>query len=114
MQSRLRSVHKLENATLLRILHGFSFRFSSLSAQFFFSVVDPLNVALKDTFCFSVFYLILKTVLVSVFYSKPQRLDVYVNDNLVAPTNAQWNAANTDYTLKKPVYAGTEALLAHT
>lgn len=66
-------------------------------------------MTLKDTFGFSVFYLILQSVLVSVFYSKPQRLDVYVNDNLVAPTNAQWNAANTDYTLKKPVYAGAEA-----
>lgn len=48
----------------------------------------------------------------SVFYSKPQRLDVYVDNSLVAPTNAQWNADNTDYTLKKPVYAGTKALLA--
>uniref|UniRef100_A0A8D0AIF4 PKHD1 like 1 n=1 Tax=Sander lucioperca TaxID=283035 RepID=A0A8D0AIF4_SANLU len=40
-----------------------------------------------------------------IFYSKPQRLDVYVNNNLVAPTNVQWNADNTDYTLKKPIYA---------
>ncbi|XP_039677098.1 fibrocystin-L-like [Perca fluviatilis] len=46
-----------------------------------------------------------ESVMVSVFYSKPQRLDVYVNNNLIAPTNVQWNADNTDYTLKKPIYA---------
>ncbi|XP_035847175.1 fibrocystin-L-like [Sander lucioperca] len=46
-----------------------------------------------------------ESIMVSVFYSKPQRLDVYVNNNLVAPTNVQWNADNTDYTLKKPIYA---------
>lgn len=44
--------------------------------------------------------------MVSVFYSKPQRLDVYVDNTLVPPTNAEWNAAQTDYTLKKPLYAG--------
>ncbi|KAM7384669.1 hypothetical protein PAMA_011836 [Pampus argenteus] len=41
--------------------------------------------------------------MVSVFYSKPQRLDVYVDDKLVPPTNAKWNAENTDYTLKEPI-----------
>nr|XP_055075555.1 fibrocystin-L-like [Misgurnus anguillicaudatus] len=40
-----------------------------------------------------------EAVRVAIFYSNPQRLDVYVNDNLVGPTNAQWNAAHTDYTL---------------
>uniref|UniRef100_A0A3Q3X6F5 Uncharacterized protein n=1 Tax=Mola mola TaxID=94237 RepID=A0A3Q3X6F5_MOLML len=45
-----------------------------------------------------------ESVLVSVFYSKPQRLDVYVANGLVAPTNAKWNADNTDYTLKEPIY----------
>lgn len=44
-----------------------------------------------------------------VFYSKPQRLDVYTDDVLVAPTNAEWNVANTDYILKKPTYPGTNA-----
>lgn len=44
--------------------------------------------------------------MVSVFFSKPQRLDVYVDDELVAPTNAKWNTDNSDYTLKKPIYAG--------
>lgn len=48
--------------------------------------------------------------MVSVFYSNPQRLDVYVDDQLVAPTNAEWNADNTDYTLKKPFYAGRNTL----
>ncbi|XP_076610974.1 PKHD1 like 1, tandem duplicate 1 [Chaetodon auriga] len=47
-----------------------------------------------------------ESVVVSVFYSKPQRLDVFVDNKLVAPTNAKWNADNTDYTLKKPTYAG--------
>lgn len=50
----------------------------------------------------------MQSVLVSVFYSKPQRLDVYTDNNLVAPTNAEWNADKTDYTLKKPVYPGTD------
>uniref|UniRef100_A0A667X934 PKHD1 like 1, tandem duplicate 2 n=1 Tax=Myripristis murdjan TaxID=586833 RepID=A0A667X934_9TELE len=47
-----------------------------------------------------------ESVLVSVFYSKPQRLDVYVDNNLVAPTNADWNADNSDYTLKEPMFPG--------
>ncbi|KAM9340526.1 fibrocystin-L-like [Symphorus nematophorus] len=47
-----------------------------------------------------------ESIVVSVFYSKPQRLDVYVDNKLVTPTNAKWNTAKTDYTLKKPVYAG--------
>lgn len=51
----------------------------------------------------------MQSVVVSVFYSKPQRLDVYVDNKLVAPTNAKWNADNTDYTLKKPIYEGTKA-----
>uniref|UniRef100_A0A3P8VH65 PKHD1 like 1, tandem duplicate 2 n=1 Tax=Cynoglossus semilaevis TaxID=244447 RepID=A0A3P8VH65_CYNSE len=46
-------------------------------------------------------------VLVSVFYSKPQRLDIYIDNQLVAPTNAEWNADNTDYTLKRPISPGT-------
>lgn len=47
-----------------------------------------------------------ESVLVSIFYSKPQRLDIYVNNQLIAPTNAQWNAAKTDYTLNEPVTPG--------
>ncbi|XP_057182580.1 fibrocystin-L-like [Triplophysa rosa] len=45
-------------------------------------------------------------VRVAVFYSSPQRLDVYVNNKLVAPTNAQWNAGNTEYTALEPTYPG--------
>ncbi|XP_062266639.1 PKHD1 like 1, tandem duplicate 1 [Platichthys flesus] len=47
-----------------------------------------------------------ESVLVSVFYSSPQRLDVYVDNKLVPPTNAKWNSENTDYTLMKPISAG--------
>lgn len=55
----------------------------------------------------------MQSVVVSVFYSKPQRLDVYVDNKLVAPTNAEWNSDKTDYTLKKPVSAGTNASHTH-
>ncbi|XP_025757857.1 PKHD1 like 1, tandem duplicate 1 isoform X2 [Oreochromis niloticus] len=47
-----------------------------------------------------------ESIVVSVFYSNPQRLDVYFNNQLIAPTNAEWNADNTDYILKKPILAG--------
>ena len=56
------------------------------------------------------FLLFFQTVRVAVFYSNPQRLDVYVNNRLVAPTNAQWNKDKTDYTLLKPAYTGTVEL----
>ncbi|MBN3294522.1 PKHL1 protein, partial [Polypterus senegalus] len=44
------------------------------------------------------------TVRVAIFYSNPQRLDVYTNDLLVAPTNAVWNSDHSDYTLSSPTY----------
>ncbi|KAG7317211.1 hypothetical protein KOW79_019509 [Hemibagrus wyckioides] len=47
-----------------------------------------------------------ETVKMAIFYSKPQRLDIYVNNQLVAPNNAQWNTDKTDYTLLKPTYPG--------
>uniref|UniRef100_A0A8C5AWE7 PKHD1 like 1, tandem duplicate 1 n=1 Tax=Gadus morhua TaxID=8049 RepID=A0A8C5AWE7_GADMO len=50
-------------------------------------------------------------VLVSVFYSKPKRLDVYVNNQLIAPTNAEWNAENTDYTMMEPSYPALNSSL---
>uniref|UniRef100_A0AAR2IPV4 Polycystic kidney and hepatic disease 1 (autosomal recessive)-like 1 n=1 Tax=Pygocentrus nattereri TaxID=42514 RepID=A0AAR2IPV4_PYGNA len=50
--------------------------------------------------------MMLNTVRVAVFYSNPQRLDVYVNNRLVAPTNADWNKDKTDYTLLKPNQTG--------
>ncbi|XP_028646739.2 fibrocystin-L-like [Erpetoichthys calabaricus] len=45
-----------------------------------------------------------KAVRVAIFYSNPQRLDVYANNQLVAPTNAVWNSNHTDYTLSAPTY----------
>ncbi|XP_053349466.1 PKHD1 like 1, tandem duplicate 1 [Clarias gariepinus] len=47
-----------------------------------------------------------ESVNLAIFYSKPERLDVYVNDQLVAPNNAQWNTDRTDYTLLNPTYPG--------
>ncbi|TMS18077.1 Fibrocystin-L [Larimichthys crocea] len=70
------------------------------SYDVFFSSVSPqkLRLMMLDTAQS-------ESVVVSVFYSKPQRLDVYVDNKLVAPTNAEWNSDKTDYTLKKPVSA---------
>uniref|UniRef100_A0A672GWY5 Polycystic kidney and hepatic disease 1 (autosomal recessive)-like 1 n=1 Tax=Salarias fasciatus TaxID=181472 RepID=A0A672GWY5_SALFA len=68
------------------------------SLDVFFSSVSPQKLRLM--------LLNADSVLVSVFYSSPQRLDVYVNNQLIAPTNAQWNQDKTDYTLNKPLYAG--------
>ncbi|KAK2887447.1 hypothetical protein Q8A67_015675 [Cirrhinus molitorella] len=47
-----------------------------------------------------------EAVRVAIFYSNPQRLDVYVNNSLVGPTNAQWNADKSDYTLREPTFTG--------
>lgn len=47
-----------------------------------------------------------QSVLVSVFYSNPQRLDVYVEDRLVAPSNAVWNNDGSDYVLREPAFRG--------
>ncbi|XP_075907773.1 fibrocystin-L-like [Nelusetta ayraudi] len=72
--------------------HSFDVFFSSVSPQKLRLMMLNANPA--------------DTVLVSVFYSKPQQFNVYVDDSLIPPTNAQWNADNTDYTLKRPVFAG--------
>ncbi|XP_076865903.1 fibrocystin-L-like isoform X2 [Brachyhypopomus gauderio] len=45
-----------------------------------------------------------EAVRAAVFYSNPQRLDVYVNNNLVAPNNAKWNSDHTNYMLLQPTY----------
>ncbi|XP_043923025.1 fibrocystin-L-like [Protopterus annectens] len=71
------------------------------SYQLFFTSTSPQNLRLmllnvNDD----------ETVLVSIFYSTLQRLDVYVNNSLVAPKNAQWNNQHTDYTLSEPAYPG--------
>lgn len=71
------------------------------SFDVFFSSVSPQKLRLMMLNADSS-----ESVLVSVFYSKPQRLDVYIGNQLIAPTNAKWNADNTDYTMMKPTYAG--------
>ncbi|MBN3294523.1 PKHL1 protein, partial [Polypterus senegalus] len=45
-----------------------------------------------------------KVLRVAIFYSDPQRLDIFVNNSLVAPTNAVWNSDHSDYTLNAPTY----------
>ncbi|XP_072925977.1 LOW QUALITY PROTEIN: PKHD1 like 1, tandem duplicate 1 [Hemitrygon akajei] len=47
-----------------------------------------------------------RSLRLAIYYSSPQRLDVYVNGTLVPPTNAEWNSAHTDYTLRAPTYPG--------
>lgn len=51
----------------------------------------------------------MQSVKVSVFFSKPMRMDIYVENKLVAPTNADWKQDGSGYELKKPFYPGTEA-----
>ncbi|XP_075681934.1 fibrocystin-L [Rhinoderma darwinii] len=45
-----------------------------------------------------------KSVLVGIYFSNPQRLDVYVNNIYIYPTNIQWKGS--DYILKEPTYKG--------
>ncbi|XP_069076730.1 fibrocystin-L-like isoform X2 [Pleurodeles waltl] len=45
-----------------------------------------------------------KAVRVAIYYSNPQRLDVFVNNAFVGPKNAEWNADRTDFTYKEPKY----------
>ncbi|KAM8966821.1 LOW QUALITY PROTEIN: fibrocystin-L [Pelodytes ibericus] len=47
-----------------------------------------------------------KAVRVAIFFSNPQRLDVYVNNEYKYPTNAVRSGSGTDFTLKAPTYAG--------
>ncbi|XP_067888793.1 PKHD1 like 1, tandem duplicate 1 [Heterodontus francisci] len=47
-----------------------------------------------------------KAVRLAIYYSTSQRLEVYVNNIFVPPTNAEWNAEHTDFILKGPTYAG--------
>ncbi|XP_067833370.1 fibrocystin-L-like [Heptranchias perlo] len=47
-----------------------------------------------------------KVVRLAIYYSAPQRLDVYIKKTFIPPTNAVWNTAHTDFTLKGPTYAG--------
>ncbi|KAM5157489.1 fibrocystin-L [Mantella aurantiaca] len=45
-----------------------------------------------------------KSVVVGIYYSNPQRLDVYVNNTYIYPTNTEWKGS--DFTLKAPTYQG--------
>ncbi|XP_040210792.1 fibrocystin-L-like [Rana temporaria] len=46
-----------------------------------------------------------KSVLVGIYFSNPQRLDVYVNNVYINPTNIEWKGSS-DFTLKAPTYQG--------
>uniref|UniRef100_A0A3Q3K5H6 Polycystic kidney and hepatic disease 1 (autosomal recessive)-like 1 n=1 Tax=Monopterus albus TaxID=43700 RepID=A0A3Q3K5H6_MONAL len=71
---------------------------TSHSFDIYFTSVSPQNLRL----------MLLITLQFTEFstFVFPQRLDVYVDNKLVAPTNAEWNTDKTDYTLKKPSYTG--------
>ncbi|XP_069572864.1 fibrocystin-L-like [Brachyistius frenatus] len=69
------------------------------SFDVFFSSVSPRNLRLMMLNADPS-----ESIGVSVFYSNPQRFDVYVDNKLIPPTNAEWSADETDYSLKKPIY----------
>ncbi|XP_040210574.1 fibrocystin-L-like [Rana temporaria] len=46
-----------------------------------------------------------KSVLAGIYFSNPQRLDVYVNNVYINPTNIEWKGSS-DFTLKEPTYQG--------
>ncbi|XP_041046151.1 PKHD1 like 1, tandem duplicate 2 [Carcharodon carcharias] len=48
----------------------------------------------------------LTAVCLAIYYSTSHRLEVYVNNTFVPPTNAEWNVEHTDFTLKGPTYTG--------
>ncbi|XP_053322520.1 fibrocystin-L [Spea bombifrons] len=47
-----------------------------------------------------------KAVRVGIFFSNPQRLDVYANGTYVYPSNAEFKGNGKDFTLKPPIYEG--------
>ncbi|XP_028646735.2 PKHD1 like 1, tandem duplicate 1 [Erpetoichthys calabaricus] len=72
---------------------------TNTSYSIYFTSTSPQNLRLmllnaNDT----------KVLRVAIFYSDPQRLDIFVNNSLVAPTNAVWNSDHSDYTLNAPTY----------
>ncbi|KAJ8273405.1 hypothetical protein GJAV_G00101260 [Gymnothorax javanicus] len=71
------------------------------SFDLYFSSVSPQNLRLMLLNSDSS-----KVVRVAIFYSNPQRLDVYVDNKLVAPTNAQWEDDQSDYTLQDSHFDG--------
>ncbi|XP_069815730.1 fibrocystin-L-like [Dendropsophus ebraccatus] len=67
--------------------------------QVFFTSTSPQKLRLK----------LLNTnntnsVIVGIYYSNPQRLDVYVNNVFVSPNNIQWQGST--YSMKEPTYQG--------
>ncbi|XP_018426208.1 PREDICTED: fibrocystin-L [Nanorana parkeri] len=44
------------------------------------------------------------SLLVGIYFSNPQRLDVYLNSTYIYPTNIEWKGS--DFTLKGPTYKG--------
>ncbi|XP_053571903.1 fibrocystin-L [Bombina bombina] len=71
------------------------------SYDIFFSGVSPQNLRLMLLNADST-----KVVVAAIYFSTPQRLDVYVDDVFIGPNNAEWNSQNTDFILKPPVYQG--------
>ncbi|XP_040289774.1 fibrocystin-L-like [Bufo bufo] len=69
------------------------------SFDVYFSSTSPQNLRLKLLNIDNT-----KAVLVGIYFSNPQRLDVYVNSVYINPTNIQWKGS--DYTLQGPTYKG--------
>ncbi|XP_063307204.1 fibrocystin-L-like [Pelobates fuscus] len=71
------------------------------SFDIFFTSTSPQNLRLMLLNCDST-----KAVRVAIYFSNPQRLDVYANNTYVYPTNAQRTGSGTDFTLNAPTYSG--------
>ncbi|KAM4688908.1 fibrocystin-L [Discoglossus pictus] len=71
------------------------------SYDIYFTSVSPQNLRLMLLNADST-----KAVVAAIYFSTPQRLDVYVDNAFVGPNNAEWNAQKTDFTLKAPTYQG--------
>ncbi|MEE6507574.1 hypothetical protein FKM82_026763 [Ascaphus truei] len=71
------------------------------SYDIFFTSVSPQNLRLMLLNADNT-----KVVRAAIYFSSPQRLDVYVNNVFISPNNAQWDRRNKDFTLKPPSYEG--------
>ncbi|XP_068094025.1 fibrocystin-L-like [Hyperolius riggenbachi] len=69
------------------------------SYEVFFTSTSPQKLRLKLLNADNT-----KAVRVGIYYSNPQRLDVYVNNIYINPTNINWKGS--DYTLLAPTYQG--------
>ncbi|XP_077349351.1 fibrocystin-L [Lithobates pipiens] len=70
------------------------------SFDIFYTSTSPQNMRLKLLNTDNT-----KSVLVGIYFSNPQRLDVYVNNVYINPTNIEWKGSS-DFTLKEPTYQG--------